>query len=265
MGGSSKVTEVVYVELAGGLTGAALEEALAKVGAEGASLYASPVPAGAAGVDPALFVGLTVTTSPAPVDAEGLELLRRLSPSFSPPPPLKVSGAGEGRAGGAVVRALRGAPHYGTHPGEPLVVLEANVDDLSPQLVAPIFDAAFAAGALDAWAQPIIMKKGRPALVIAALCRPEAEEAVRRALFAESTTIGVRALSASRVALPRELIRVETEFGAVSVKVARLGGEVVNAHPEFEDCLALAKKRGVPVKRVMAAAQAAYWGGGRGG
>jgi uncharacterized protein (DUF111 family) len=67
------------------------------------------------------------------------------------------------------------------------------------------------------------------------------------------------------VALPRELIRVETEFGAVAVKVARVGGEVVNAHPEFEDCLARAKERGVPVKRVMAAAQAAFWGGRRGG
>jgi uncharacterized protein (DUF111 family) len=136
--------------------------------------------------------------------------------------------------------------------------IEANLDDCPGQLVARAVEAALEAGALDAWAVPCTMKKGRPGLVLAALAPDELRDAVARAFLTETTTLGVRLRPVERVELEREQVAVETEHGTVRVKVGRLGGAVVGAHPEYDDCAARARERGVPVKDVLAAAVAAW-------
>jgi hypothetical protein len=139
-----------------------------------------------------------------------------------------------------------------------LVLLEANLDDCSGQLVARAIEVALERGALDAWAAPVTMKKGRTGVVLAALAPEEARDAVARSMMEETTTLGVRFRGVDRVELAREWVDVETAYGSVRVKVGRLGGEVVNAHPEWEDCAARAREHGVPVKRVLEEAAAAY-------
>ncbi len=139
-----------------------------------------------------------------------------------------------------------------------VVQLEANLDDCPGQLVARAIEAALEAGALDAWASPCTMKKGRPGLVLAALAPEERRDAVARVFFAETTTLGVRMRNVERIELQRELLPVETAYGSVRVKVGRLAAELLGAHPEYDDCAARAKERGVPVKEVMAAAMAAW-------
>ncbi len=139
-----------------------------------------------------------------------------------------------------------------------IVQLEANLDDCPGQFVARAIEAALEAGAVDAWAAPATMKKGRPALILAALAPEERREAVARTFFAETTTLGVRFFPVERVELAREFVTVDTIHGRVRVKVGRLGGEVIVAHPEYDDCLARARERGTAVKEVMAAADAAW-------
>lgn len=142
---------------------------------------------------------------------------------------------------------------------EHLWVIEANLDDLNPQLVEVFIEAALAAGALDAWAAPIVMKKGRPGLLLSALCREEKREALREIFFRQTTTLGVRSYEVERVCLPREWAEVETSFGKIRIKLGRLSGEIVNAHPEFEDCRAAAEAHKTSVKQVSALALATFW------
>jgi uncharacterized protein (DUF111 family) len=139
-------------------------------------------------------------------------------------------------------------------PTDDLVLLETNLDDMNPELQPALLAALFAAGALDAWLTPILMKKGRPALLVTALAPPAQVEPVLSAFLEHSTTFGVRLLPCARRCLPREMRSVETAWGPVEVKVGRLAGKVITASPEYEDCARLAAEHGVPVKRVYAAA-----------
>jgi hypothetical protein len=139
-----------------------------------------------------------------------------------------------------------------------LVVLEANLDDCPGQLVGRAIEAALEAGALDAWAAPLTMKKGRTGILLGALCEEARRAAVTAALFAETPTLGVRRHVVERDALDRELVAVETAYGEVRVKVASLAGHTLGAHPEYDDCLARAKESRVPVREVMAAALGAW-------
>ena len=139
-------------------------------------------------------------------------------------------------------------------------VLEANLDDLSPQLVAAALDSVRAAGALDAWVAPVTMKKGRPGHLFGALVPEAARARVEVEIFKQTSTLGVRATRVERRVLERELFQVDTAYGTVRVKVGRLGGEVLNVAPEFEDCKQAAERAGVPVKEVMAAALSAFRG-----
>jgi hypothetical protein len=146
-----------------------------------------------------------------------------------------------------------------TPRGEELVsVIEANIDDMSPQLYGYFLEQALAAGALDVTCASAQMKKNRPGLVISILCEPEKTDALSQLLFEQTTTIGVRIYEARRKVLEREQVTVETPYGAVQVKVARREGKVVNAAPEFDDCQRLAREKSVPLKQVIAAAEAAY-------
>jgi len=137
-------------------------------------------------------------------------------------------------------------------------VIEANIDDMSPQLYGYFLEYALAAGALDVTCSSAQMKKNRPGLTVSILCEPDKSDALSQLLFEQTTTIGVRISEARRKVLEREQVTVETAYGAVQVKVARREGKVVNAAPEFDDCQRLAVEQSVPLKRVIAAAEAAY-------
>jgi uncharacterized protein (TIGR00299 family) protein len=136
----------------------------------------------------------------------------------------------------------------------PVSVIEANVDDMNPQVYGYFAEKALAAGALDVWSTPALMKKSRPGIVVTILCEPSNAPRMMELLFRETTTIGVRTHKAQRKILDREFARVSTEWGDVRVKVSRLAGAIVNAAPEFEDCKKLAEANGVPLKTVIAAA-----------
>jgi uncharacterized protein (DUF111 family) len=137
------------------------------------------------------------------------------------------------------------------------VVLETNVDDLDPRVWPGVLEELLAAGASDAWLTPILMKKGRAAHTLSVLCRPEVVPVVQAAVFATTSTIGLRTVAVGKVALDRTEVAVEVLGGRVGVKVARDAGRVVNVSVEFEDVAALARARALPVKEVLRAASAA--------
>jgi uncharacterized protein (TIGR00299 family) protein len=152
-----------------------------------------------------------------------------------------------------VVRVVLGTAATGTTQ---VVVLETNLDDLSPELVPDAIERCFAAGALDVWTVPAHMKKGRPGFVLTALARPEAETRIARALLEETTALGVRVSRLDRYELEREELTVEVGGRPVRVKVGLLDGRVVNVAPEHDDCAAVATATGRSVKSVWAAALA---------
>ncbi len=156
-----------------------------------------------------------------------------------------------------VVEPVAATPAAHGATTDTVVQIDANVDDMSPELCAPALDAAFAAGALDAWWTPIAMKKGRPALLLSALATDATRDGVVAAILRETTTIGVRLSMRDRVVLPRRIVAVDTPYGAIAVKVA--GDPVVNVAPEYEACATAAASHGVAVKVVFAAAIAAYF------
>jgi uncharacterized protein (DUF111 family) len=137
------------------------------------------------------------------------------------------------------------------------VVLEANVDDITGEMAAHAIEALLAAGAVDAWAVPITMKKGRPALTIAALAPAPQADAVATALLRETTSIGVRKIPVTRTERPRRTVTVQTLFGPVRVKISEGPFGPPQVKPEFDDCAAAARTHGVSLREVAAAAIAA--------
>jgi len=138
-----------------------------------------------------------------------------------------------------------------------LVLLEANIDDLTPELVADAVQAMFAAGALDAWTMPIVMKKGRLGVLLSALCEPPAESRVLTIFFEATTTFGVRIRPVRRAELARRVATMTLADGAVRVKVGLLGDRVMSATPEHDDVAALAERSGRSVRDVYEEAAAA--------
>jgi hypothetical protein len=136
--------------------------------------------------------------------------------------------------------------------------IDANIDDMSPELCTPTADALFAAGALDVWWSPIAMKKGRPALLLSALATEDARPAVITAILRNTTTIGVRYSPRQRTVLARRTVLVETRYGTIPIKIAEDAATLLNAAPEYEACAAAAAHHNVPVKLVFAAALAAF-------
>jgi uncharacterized protein (TIGR00299 family) protein len=134
---------------------------------------------------------------------------------------------------------------------EEIAILEANLDDLNPQLIAYIVDLALAEGALDVFTTPVQMKKGRPGTVLTILAKPAQEERMRALLFNESSTLGIRIRYERRFVLPRRYVIVTTPWGEVRVKVGMLNGAVSQYAPEFEDCRRIAAEHHVPLKAVM--------------
>jgi len=141
-----------------------------------------------------------------------------------------------------------------------VVVLETNLDDMSPQIYGYFADCALAAGALDVFSVPVQMKKNRPGQLITVLCEPGSEHKLAELIFRETTTLGIRRSTVERETLQRETVTVQTELGPVRVKVARLNGRTLNVSPEYDDCRAIASEKGVPLKRVMAEASFEFRG-----
>jgi uncharacterized protein (TIGR00299 family) protein len=204
------------------------------------------------------------------VTPTGAAIVSTLATSFGPMPAMKAGrigyGAGEKDFPGHpnIARLFLGE-REGTlqarpgAPGDEIVsVVEANVDDMSPQLYGYLVEQALAAGALDVTCSAIQMKKNRPGFLVTVLAEPEHSDALARLLFEQTTTIGLRIYEARRKVLERQLVTVETSYGPVNVKLAWLDGKVVNAAPEYEDCQRLALEKAVPLKQVILAAQIAY-------
>jgi uncharacterized protein (TIGR00299 family) protein len=200
----------------------------------------------------------------------GAALLATLAESYGPRPLMSVLRAGYGAGardtpGSANVLRLtlaeeeRASAH--AEPGD-VIVIEAAIDDMSPQVWGYFQERALAAGALDVYAVPALMKKNRPGHVLTLLCEDAHLDDMARLIFAETTTIGLRYTTARRRTLDRRIVQVQTEHGTVSIKVAALDGKPVNFVPEFEDCRRLAAEKGVPLKDVIAAANRAYLNAG---
>jgi len=158
-----------------------------------------------------------------------------------------------------VLRATRltaEASAAGDQPAdETLTVLETNLDDCNPQWIGELIGRLLELGALDAWAVPIMMKKGRPAHLLGALCRPETAPRLRRAIFQATPTFGIRASSVIRTALARRHETVETPYGSVRVKIGELDGWAITRTPEFDDCAGCARAAGVTPRQVADAAR----------
>jgi uncharacterized protein (TIGR00299 family) protein len=193
------------------------------------------------------------------VTPTGAAIVATLCASFGPQPLMTVNAIGYG-AGTAdlegqpnVLRLMVGAAAEKrvAAESETIRVLEANLDDMNPQIYGYFLEKALAAGALDVFATPVQMKKNRPGMLVTVLCKPEDEAKFHEMLFAETTTLGVRTYTAERRVLARQWETVRTAFGEVRIKVARLNGHIRQASPEFEDCRKLAEVKNVPLQRVM--------------
>jgi uncharacterized protein (TIGR00299 family) protein len=193
----------------------------------------------------------------------GAALLTTLATSYGPQPAMVAAAVGVGAGGrdpeghANVLRLFVGSTGEDATRVSGELVIEANVDDLDPRLWPGVLDALLSAGAVDAWLSPITMKKGRPAYTLHALVPPTAAAQVRRALFTETSTIGLREYAVAKRALARELVTVSVDGAEIAVKVARLAGRIVNAQPEWEAVARAASALGRPAHDVLAAAQAA--------
>ena len=143
-------------------------------------------------------------------------------------------------------------------PVDTIAVIEANIDDMTPQNLAYVTERLLEAGALDVVTVSVQMKKGRPGHLLQVLAPQNRRSVLEELIFLETTTIGLRYYVATRSVLERESVAVTTEYGVISVKVSRRNGQVINFTPEYEDCARIARANNVPLKEVQAAAVKAY-------
>ena len=201
------------------------------------------------------------------VTPTGAAIVKTLASRFSQFPTMKIEQSGYG-AGTRdfpghpnVVRLTIGQSAAKTAAGtsqETITVLEANLDDLSPQVLAYTMEQLLAAGALDVFSVPVQMKKGRPGAVLTVLSKPEDADRLSKLIFAETTTLGVRRREEMRQVLARRWETVETPWGPVRIKIASMNGTISNYAPEYEDCRAVAEKHHVPLRTVMQEAMRKY-------
>ena len=204
------------------------------------------------------------------VTPTGAAIVKVLAKRFSPFPEMKVEKIGYGAGardlrghanvlrisiGEAASRISIGHPNVAA---ETISVLEANLDDLNPQVFGYVMDRLLEEGALDVFGVPVQMKKNRPGAVLTVLCKPEDASKLTKIVFAETTTLGVRQREEQRTALARRWETVATKWGDVRLKIASMNGAVTNYAPEYEDCRRIAAERHVPLKDVMQEAIGKY-------
>lgn len=199
------------------------------------------------------------------VTPTGAAIISAVCDEFGPLPVMKIERTGYGAGGREyenfpnVLRLMLGESAASeASTDERLVMVETNIDDMSPQVYGHVMEEALRRGALDCYLTPVQMKKNRPGTLLSILCRPADRDALCRFLLAETTTLGVRFYQVMRRALERETVKVETEFGEINVKVARLDGVVIKGMPEYEECRAAAERANVPLIEVERAALAAF-------
>ena len=151
---------------------------------------------------------------------------------------------------GEIATEAKGGEHQATN-NEHLLLLETNLDDISPQVLGFVMERAFEVGALDCWFTPIQMKKNRPATMISILSSREKRGVLTELLYAETTTLGLRIRKVERECLTRAFTKVKTRYGDVDVKVARYNGRVTNVMPEYEQVKRLAMENNVPFRAVQ--------------
>jgi uncharacterized protein (TIGR00299 family) protein len=197
------------------------------------------------------------------VTPTGALLITAYATEYGPVPPMRVKKIGYG-AGARnchdtpnVLRVLIGESDS-TAPSHSVVVIEAEIDDMNPQIFGVVMDQLLAEGALDVFYTPIQMKKNRPGTLMSIIAPPDTRERLTAMIFRETTTIGVRYREMTRECLDRETVTVTTPFGPVRFKIARRNGEILNAAPEFDDCVRLATTSRRPVKEIQAAAVRAF-------
>jgi pyridinium-3,5-bisthiocarboxylic acid mononucleotide nickel chelatase len=212
------------------------------------------------------------------VTPTGAAIVATLCETFGPQPAMTVGAIGYG-AGTAdlegqpnVVRIMVGeelgvrkGEENGAQAGVPVLlldeeiaVIEANLDDMNPQIYGYFLEKALGARALDVYTTPVQMKKNRPGTLLTVLCKPGDTQGLIDLIFAETTTFGVRTYRAQRRVLPREWVSVATDYGEVRIKVSRVNGRILHVVPEFEDCKKLAAEKDVPLQRVIASALRGY-------
>jgi pyridinium-3,5-bisthiocarboxylic acid mononucleotide nickel chelatase len=203
------------------------------------------------------------------VTPTGAAIIATLCDSAGPQPPMTVTSIGYG-AGTAdlegqpnVLRIMIGEAPEKIVPGydEEIAVIEANLDDMNPQIYGYVLERALAAGALDVYTTPVQMKKNRPGTLLTILCNPSDTNALMSLIFAETTTFGARTYRAQRRALPRESVNVTTTYGDVRIKLSRVNGRILHVAPEYDDCRKLATEKNVPLQQVISEALRRYQGG----
>jgi uncharacterized protein (TIGR00299 family) protein len=204
------------------------------------------------------------------VTPTGAAIVKTLASRFAAFPQMKIDKSGYG-AGSRdfsghpnVVRLTVGeaASALATRTAlDTITVLEANLDDLNPQIFGYVMDRLLEEGALDAFGMPVQMKKNRPGTLLTVLCKPEDASNLTQIIFTETTTLGVRRRDEVRQTLARRWENVRTQWGDVRIKIASMNGTVTNYAPEYEDCRRIAAERHVPLKEVMSEAVRLYTGG----
>lgn len=188
----------------------------------------------------------------------GAALMSTLAAQFGPMPPMRIQTAGYGAGdrdfteNANVLRVLTGEPTGATETTA-VTVLEANIDDSTPEVLGYAMERLLDAGALDVTVTPVQMKKNRPGSMLSVIAKPEDQEQLAAVLFAETSTLGLRLYGAERRVQRRELVPVQTSFGTVRVKFSDTGSFA----PEYEDCRKLAAEKGVPLRAVMTEATVA--------
>jgi uncharacterized protein (TIGR00299 family) protein len=202
------------------------------------------------------------------VTPTGAAIVRTLASRFAAFPEMKIQKSGYG----AGSRDFPGHPNVvrltvgeavseslaAKTASEAITILEANLDDLNPQVFGYVMDRLLGEGALDAFGMPVQMKKNRPGMLLTVLCRPEDTNKLTELIFTETTTLGVRRRNEIRQTLARRWETVRTQWGDVRIKIASMNGTVTNYAPEYEDCRRIAEEQHVPLKQVMSDAVEAY-------
>ena len=189
----------------------------------------------------------------------GAAFAAALAVRFGPMPAMRVEHTGFGagtkdfKGHANVLRVMVGSASHAAEAGT-VTVLEANIDDASPQILGYAMDRLFDAGALDVTIQPLLMKKNRQGSLLRVVAKPEDQEKLAQIVLAETTTLGLRLYSAARRVLERHFVAVETPYGQVQMKVTANGGFA----PEYDDCRRLAQEKNVPLKDVLNAANLTY-------
>ncbi|HYL12797.1 MAG TPA: nickel pincer cofactor biosynthesis protein LarC [Terriglobales bacterium] len=204
------------------------------------------------------------------VTPTGAAIVKTLAKRFGLFPEMKIERAGYGagtrdNAGHAnVLRLTLGEPALEFKSSQEMItVLEANLDDLNPQVFGYVMDRLLEEGALEAFGLPVQMKKNRPGMLLTVLCKPEDAAKLSELIFAETTTLGIRHRDEPRQILQRKWLTVATRWGDVRLKIASMNGTVTNYAPEYEDCRRIAVEHRVPLKTVMQEAVQGYLGSTR--